>query len=202
LRRKVEKIQEVLNKHFPNPPIPLTHKDAYTFLIAVLLSAQSTDKKVNEITPTLFALADTPQAMSQIDPKVVQEIIRPIGLSNTKANAIVNLSKLLLERHNGQVPDNLPDLEMLPGVGHKTASVVIAQMFNIPAFPVDTHIHRCAKRWGLSSGKSVVQTEKDLKKAFPKDCWNKLHLQIIFFAREFCPAKKHDDQNCPICNQL
>ena len=192
----------MLSEHFPNPPIPLDHKDAYTFLIAVLLSAQSTDKKVNEITPTLFALADNPNDMSQQDPEVVQKIIKPIGLSKTKANAIVNLSKILIEKHNGQVPNTLKELEKLPGVGHKTASVVISHIFNVPAFPVDTHIHRCAERWGLSNGKSVVQTENDLKRLFPKDAWNHLHLQIIYFARKYCPAKKHDPTTCPICKQL
>lgn len=202
MRRKVELIQKVLNQHFPNPPIPLDHKDAYTFLIAVLLSAQSTDKKVNEITPTLFALADNPYDMKDQDVAQVQEIIRPIGLSKTKANAIINLSKILVEKYDGKVPNTFDDLESLPGVGHKTASVVMSQIYNIPAFPVDTHIHRCAMRWGLSSGKSVAETERDLKKHFPKEAWNKLHLQIIFFARAYCPAKKHDPTTCPICKAL
>lgn len=202
MRRKVNIIQNVLDEHFPNPPIPLDHKDAYTFLIAVLLSAQSTDKKVNEITPALFALADNPHDMSQIKPETIQEIIRPIGLSKTKSNAIVNLSKILVEKYNSDVPATLEELETLPGVGHKTASVVISHIFDVPAFPVDTHIHRCAQRWGISSGKSVVQTERDLKKLFPKESWNKLHLQIIYFARQFCPAKKHDPLTCPICKEL
>ncbi len=202
MRRKVEIIQKLLDEHFPNPPIPLAYKDAYTFLIAVLLSAQSTDKKVNEITPLLFTLASTPEKMALIDPIEIEKIIHPIGLGKTKSNAIVNLSKILVETHAGSVPNTLKELETLPGVGHKTASVVISQIFKIPAFPVDTHIHRCAKRWGLSSGKSVVQTEKDLKKAFPEKSWNKLHLQIIYFARKYCPAKSHETSNCPICSSL
>ena len=202
MRRKVELIQKVLNQHFPNPPIPLDHKDPYTFLIAVLLSAQSTDKKVNEITPALFTLADNPFDMSLQDPDKVQEIIRPIGLFKTKAKAIVALSKILVENYNGRVPNTFKELEALPGVGHKTASVVMSQVYKIPAFPIDTHIHRCAKRWGLSSGKSVIQTERDLKKHFPKEAWNKLHLQIIFFARAYCPAKKHTPSTCPICKEL
>ncbi len=182
--------------------VPLHHTDPYTFLIAVLLSAQSTDKRVNETTPALFALADTPQKMTQLDIATIQQIIRPIGLSQRKATAIHQLSQILVEKYGGQIPQTIAELETLPGVGHKTASVVVAQIFHEPAFPVDTHIHRCAKRWGLSNGKSVVQTEKDLKKAFPKTSWNKLHLQIIYFAREYCRAVKHDPTKCPICNGL
>jgi len=191
-----------LNKHFPNPPIPLKHSDPYTLLIAVLLSAQCTDKRVNEITPELFRLASTPEEMSLVSLTHIEEIIKPCGLWKNKAKAIQGLSKILVEKYDSKVPRTLIDLETLPGVGHKTASVVMIQAFNIPAFPVDTHIHRCAKRWKLSDGKNVVQTEKDLKKLFPKNTWIKLHLQIIYFARKYCTAKAHDSEKCPICNGL
>lgn len=194
-------IQKVLNELYPETPIPLDHHDSYTLLIAVLLSAQCTDKKVNEITPHLFVEADNPSAMREMTVEQIKDIIRPCGLSPQKSKAIYRLSEILLDKHDGQVPDNFKDLEALPGVGHKTASVVMAQAFGVPAFPVDTHIHRLAYRWGLSTGKNVTQTEKDLKRLFPKETWNKLHLQIIFFGREYCPAKRHDPKNCPICSK-
>jgi endonuclease III len=199
---RAQVVHEILKEYFPHPIVPLKHKDPYTLLIAVLLSAQCTDKKVNEITPILFARADTPQEMILLNVEAIITIVKPCGLGPTKGRAIHKLSQILLEKHNGQVPKSFEDLEALPGVGHKTASVVMAQAFHVPAFPIDTHIHRCAKRWGLSSGKSVEKTEADLKKCFPKDCWNKLHLQIIYFAREYCPAKKHDANSCPICSEL
>lgn len=197
-----KQIQHILDQHFPDPSIPLIHRDPYTLLIAVLLSAQSTDARVNLITPQLFTRAATPREMIALSIPEIAEIIRPCGLSNTKAKAIWHLSKLLLDQHQGKVPASFEALEKLPGVGHKTASVVMAQAFHQPAFPVDTHIHRCAKRWGLSSGKNVVQTEKDLKALFPKTAWNKLHLQIIYFARKYCPARGHKAEKCPICNIL
>lgn len=193
---------EILDRHFPSPEIPLNHLNPYTFLIAVLLSAQCTDARVNSVTPTLFAKASTPEEMILLTPYEIEQIIRPCGLAPKKSKAIWELSHLLIERHKGRVPKSLEALEQLPGVGHKTASVVMSQVFNEPAFPVDTHIHRCAKRWGLSSGKNVVQTERDLKAAFPKSTWNKLHLQIIYFARAYCPARGHDEAKCPICSKL
>ena len=193
-------IQKILNELFPNPSIPLNHSDPYTLLIAVLLSAQCTDARVNLVTPHLFARASKPEEMVLLTIPEITEIIRTCGLSNTKAKAIWHLSKILVEKHKGKVPASFAALEKLPGVGHKTASVVMSQAFHKPAFPVDTHIHRCAKRWGLSSGKNVEQTEKDLKKAFPKKSWNKVHLQIIYFARKYCPAKGHDPKKCPICS--
>lgn len=199
---KVKKIQEILNRLYPNPPIPLKHKDRYTLLIAVLLSAQCTDARVNLVTPKLFHLADTPAKMVKLSIEEIQEVIRTCGLSSTKAKAIWNLTKQILELHRGEVPKTFEELEDLPGVGHKTASVLMAQGFGYPSFPVDTHIHRCAKRWGLSSGKNVVQTEKDLKRLFPKSSWNKLHLQIIYFAREYCPARMHQVEKCPICSWI
>lgn len=194
-----EEIQHILDDLYPEPDIPLQHDDDYTLLIAVLLSAQCTDARVNLVTPALFARACTPEQMIKLDPKEIEEFIRTCGLAPSKSRAIHELSRLLLERHGGRVPDSFAALEALPGVGHKTASVVMSQAFGQPAFPVDTHIHRCAKRWGLSNGKNVVQTERDLKKAFPKASWNKLHLQIIYFAREYCPARGHDAAACPIC---
>ncbi|MCO5723628.1 endonuclease III [Robiginitalea marina] len=190
----VEKLEEI----YPAIPIPLDHKDPYTLLIAVLLSAQSTDVRVNQTTPELFALADNPADMVALGVDKIREIIRPVGLSPTKARAIHALSGILLEKHGGQVPQTLEALEALPGVGHKTASVVVSQAFGIPAFPVDTHIHRLMYRWGLSSGKNVVQTEKDAKKLFPKELWNKLHLQIIWYGREYCPARGWDLERDPI----
>lgn len=194
-----EKIASILNDLFPSPEIPLKHESNYTLLIAVLLSAQCTDQRVNLITPKLFALAKTPQEMIGLAVESIQEIIKPCGLSNTKAKAIWNLSKQLIEEHNGHVPETFEALENLPGVGHKTASVVMSQAFQKPAFPVDTHIHRCAERWKLSKGKTVVDTERDLKRLFAKDQWNKLHLQIIYFARQYCPARGHKPDQCPIC---
>jgi len=196
------KIAEILDELFPNPKVPLLHKDPYTLLIAVLLSAQCTDVRVNQITPLLFALADTPARMILLTPEEIEEIIRPCGLGNTKAKAIWQLSHDLIHKHRGKVPKTFEDLEALPGVGHKTASVVMTQAFHLPAFPVDTHIHRCAQRWGLSSGKSVAQTEKDLKKLFLKALWHKLHLQIIYFARQYCPARGHNHHKCPICKLI
>lgn len=178
-----------LERLYPRTPVPLDHKDAYTLLIAVLLSAQCTDERVNQITPTLFSLADTPQKMVTVPVEKIREIIKPCGLSPRKSEAIAGLSRIILDKHSGEVPDNFEDLEALPGVGHKTASVVMAQAFNVPAFPVDTHIHRLLTRWGITSGKNVEQTEKDAKKLFPKELWNKLHLQIIFYGREYSPAR-------------
>jgi len=200
VKEKAKKIRTILEKLYPEPPIPLLHSDSYTLLIAVLLSAQCTDARVNTITPLLFKKANTPQKMIQLDVAEIQAIIRPCGLAPRKAKAIWGLSQILLEKHQGQVPDTFEDLEALPGVGHKTASVVMSQAFHHPAFPVDTHIHRCAKRWGLSNGKNVEQTEKDLKLLFPKKYWNRLHLQIIYFAREYCQARKHSPSDCPICS--
>jgi endonuclease III len=199
---KAREIGKILDDIYPETYIPLEHQDAYTLLIAVLLSAQSTDKKVNSITPILFKLADNPYKMVKLDIEKIREIIKPIGLSVNKSKAIYQLSKILIEKFNGMVPDNFKDLESLPGVGHKTASVVMSQAFNIPAFPVDTHIHRLAARWGLSSGKNVVQTESDLKELFPPDTWNKLHLQMIFFGREHCPTRSHKKDSCPICSRF
>lgn len=196
---RVEFIQQRLDELYPDPPIPLDHRDAYTLLIAVLLSAQCTDARVNQITPALFARADNPAAMAALPVEEIQAIIRPCGLSPQKARAISQLSRMLLEDHQGEVPADMAALERLPGVGHKTASVVMAQAFGEPAFPVDTHIHRLAQRWGLSSGKNVVQTEKDLKRLFPRRHWNKLHLQIIYYAREFCSARGCDGTVCDIC---
>jgi endonuclease III len=198
-KEKVKQIQRILEELFPNPAIPLSHKDPYTLLIAVLLSAQSTDARVNQITPHLFAKASTPEKMLSLSIPEIAAIIKSCGLSNTKAKAIWNLSKILLQKHHGKVPASFSELEELPGVGHKTASVVMIQAFHKPAFPVDTHIHRLAKRWGLSSGKNVKQTEKDLKTLFPKKNWNKLHLQMIYFGRTYCPARGHKKEKCPIC---
>lgn len=198
---KAKLIQKILQDLFPHPPIPLHHKDAYTLLIAVVLSARNTDAKVNQITPHLFALASTPQEMVQLTIPQIQKIIKPCGLSPTKAKNIWHLSKILIEEHGGKVPKTFEELEALPGVGHKTASVVMAQAFHVPAFPVDTHIYRCARRWGLSKGKTVEKVEADLKKLFPRKDWIKIHLQIIYFARQHCPARgKH--VGCPICHEL
>jgi len=197
---KVEKIATMLAELYPDPPVPLDHQDAFTLLVAVLLSAQTTDKKVNEVTPQLFARASTPLAMSTCSEETLRSLIREIGLAPTKAKNLKAMSTLLVEKHGGQVPADIDALEALPGVGHKTASVVMAQAFGVPSFPVDTHIHRLAARWGLSNGKHVVQTEKDLKRLFPKELWNDLHLQIIFFGRQYCPARFHDLTQCPICS--
>ncbi|MCB0357330.1 MAG: endonuclease III, partial [Bdellovibrionales bacterium] len=191
-----------LENLFPNTPIPLDHKDPYTLLIAVLLSAQCTDIRVNQITPLLFKLADTPEKMARLPVEKIKEIIRPCGLSPRKSQAISELSKILVEKHHSQVPENFKDLEALPGVGHKTASVVMSQAFGHPAFPVDTHIHRLAQVWKLTDGKNVEQTEKDLKKLFPKKLWNKLHLQIIFYGREYCPARGCDGLRCQLCRTM
>ncbi|MBK8504473.1 MAG: endonuclease III [Saprospiraceae bacterium] len=195
-------INRRLDFYFPNPPIPLNHKDPYTLLIAVLLSAQCTDARVNKITPILFDKADNPRAMERLGLDQIQEIIRPCGLSPMKSKGIYGLSKILLDKYNGTVPADMKLLEELPGVGHKTASVVMCQAFNKPAFPVDTHIHRLAFRWKLSTGKSVEKTEKDLKKLFPIESWNKIHLQMIYFGRKFCPARGHNPTECPICKDF
>ena len=199
---KVKFVVDTLESLYPKTPVPLDHKDPYTLLIAVLLSAQCTDKKVNEITPLLFDKADTPQDMIKLSVEEIKQIIRPCGLSPMKSKGIYGLSNILLEQHEGKVPQSFEELEALPAVGHKTASVVMAQAFGVPAFPVDTHIHRLAYRWGLTTGKNVKQTEKDLKRLFDESLWNKLHLQIIFFGREYCPAKKHDPNVCPICKEI
>ncbi len=196
---KVARIHALLDELYPEQPVPLDHSDPFTLLVAVLLSAQTTDKKVNEVTPALFAAGPTPAAMAQLGPERILELIRVLGLAPTKAKNVARLSELLLERHGGEVPDSFEALEALPGVGHKTASVVMAQAFGVPAFPVDTHIHRLAWRWGLSSGKNVATTEADLKRLFPRESWNALHLQVIFFGREHCPARGHDWDTCPIC---
>ena len=185
---------------YPTTPIPLDHVDPYTLLVAVVLSAQCTDKKVNEITPLLFARASTPQDMVKLSVEEIREIIRPCGLSPMKSKGIHGLSRMILEEHGGEVPADMAALEAMPGVGHKTASVVMVQAFGVPAFPVDTHIHRLAWRWTLSTGKSVERTEEDLKKLFPREKWADLHLQIIYFGREHCPAKGHDPKACPICS--
>ena len=199
--QKVADILSILEKYFPNPDIPLDHKDAYTLLIAVLLSAQCTDERVNKTTPLLFKLADNPYDMVKLSVEEIREIIKPCGLSPMKSKGIHGLSKILIEKYNGEVPDTFEALESLPAVGHKTASVVMTQCFKYPAFPVDTHIHRLAYRWGLSSGKSVEQTEKDLKRLIPIEKWDKVHLQIIYFGRKYCPARGHNWLECPICSK-
>lgn len=202
---KKDRVVFVMNKLeelYPEVPIPLDHKDAYTLLIAVLLSAQCTDKRVNLITPLLFKKASTPQKMVKLSVEEIREIIKPCGLSPAKSKAIHRLSEIILEKHNGQVPQSFEELEELPGVGHKTASVVMSQAFRVPAFPVDTHIHRLMTRWKLTNGKNVEQTEKDAKRLFPESLWNKLHLQIIFFGREYCPARGHNETICPICSAI
>lgn len=192
-------ILDTLQKLYPETPVPLDNKDNYTLLIAVLLSAQCTDKRVNKVTPALFQLADNPFEMQHVPIDEIYQIVRPCGLAPQKSSAISTLSKILVDRFNGEVPSDLKSLESLPGVGHKTASVVMSQGFGYPAFPVDTHIHRLAQRWGLTKGKNVVQTERDLKMLFPKDRWNQLHLQIIFYGREFCSARGCDGRVCKIC---
>lgn len=197
---KVARIQHVLDDLYPDAPIPLQHRDPFTLLVAVLLSAQTTDARVNLVTPALFARADTPAKMAKLSVAEIHALIKTCGLAPAKAKAIAGLSKILVEKHGGAVPRTFEELEELPGVGHKTASVVMAQAFGIPAFPVDTHIHRLAQRWGLSDGSSVVQTERDLKAIFPRDRWIRLHLQIILFGREHCPALRHDLASCPICS--
>lgn len=201
-KEKAKQIQRILNELYPEPAIPLQHRDPYTLLIAVLLSAQCTDARVNQVTPALFAKASTPQDMIRLSVDEIKTLVNSCGLAPRKSQAIWDLSHILFEKYQGEVPDSFEALELLPGVGHKTASVVMSQAFHNPAFPVDTHIHRCAKRWGLSQAKNVKQTEKDLKALFPKKDWNRLHLQIIYFAREFCQARKHQDSQCPICSWL
>lgn len=198
---KVRDILKILDRYIPNPDIPLDHKDAYTLLIAVLLSAQCTDERVNKTTPELFSLADNPFDMAKIPADEIREIIKPCGLSPAKSKAISKLSQILVDKYDGKVPNTFEELEALPGVGHKTASVVMTQIFGLPAFPVDTHIHRLAYRWGLSNGKSVEQTERDLKRLIPEDLWDKVHLQIIYFGRKYCPARGHVWEQCPICSK-
>jgi endonuclease-3 len=201
-KQRAQIVHRRLDELYPTTDIPLDHADPYTLLVAVVLSAQCTDKMVNRVTPDLWKLADTPEAMSRVPVDRIQEIIRPCGLSPQKAKAISGLSKILVEEHAGQVPQDFEALERLPGVGHKTASVVMAQAFGVPAFPVDTHIHRLAQRWGLTNGKNVVQTELDLKKLFPIEAWNRLHLQIIFYGREHCSARGCDGTVCGICREV
>lgn len=198
-KERASKIHQILESEFAEVPIPLDHKDPYTLLVAVLLSAQCTDERVNKITPLLFSKADNPYDMVKMSVEEIKSIIRPCGLSPMKSKGIYGLSKILIEEYNGQVPEDMEALEKLPAVGHKTASVVMSQAFGVPAFPVDTHIHRLAYRWKLSTGKNVKQTEKDLKSCFPIESWNKIHLQIIFFGRKYCPARGHNPRTCPIC---
>jgi endonuclease-3 len=202
IEQKAQIIVETLEQLYPEVPVPLNHNSNYTLLIAVLLSAQCTDVRVNQVTPQLFALANTPEQMVQLTVEQIRDIIRPCGLSPRKSKAIYELSEILLQKHDKNVPESFVELEALPGVGHKTASVVMSQAFGHPAFPVDTHIHRLAWRWGLTNGKNVEQTEKDLKRIFPIELWNKLHLQIIFFGREYCPARAHKPRNCPLCSKV
>jgi len=197
---KLERIQRVLDELVPEVPIPLAHRDPFTLLVAVVLSAQTTDKKVNEVTPELFRRAPTPAALARLPVREVYELIRQVGLAPAKSKALVGLARQLVDAHGGAVPRTFEELEELPGVGHKTASVVLSQAFGVPTFPVDTHIHRLAERWGLSSGRSVVQTERDLKRLFPPEAWGKLHLQLIYFGRGYCPARGHDPTRCPICS--
>ncbi len=201
-KERVAWIHEKLETLYPEVPVPLDHKDAYTLLIAVLLSAQCTDVRVNQITPHLFLQADNPYDMVKLDVEQIREIIRPCGLSPAKSKAIHRLSEIIIEEHQGLVPESFEALELLPGVGHKTASVVMSQAFGHPAFPVDTHIHRLAYRWKLSAAKNVEETERDLKRLFPMSSWNRLHLQIIFFGRQYCPARGHNPEQCPICSVL
>lgn len=199
-KEKAERIQSMLEELYPEIPVPLDHETPFQLLVSVLMSAQTTDLKVNQVTPELFKQGPTPVEMAALEVAHIQSIIREVGLAPTKAKNIKRLSELLLERHDGEIPSTFAELEDLPGVGHKTAGVVLAQAFGIPAFPIDTHIHRLAARWGLSNGRNVEQTEKDLKAVFPKNAWNDLHLQIIFFGREYCPARYHDLSQCPICS--
>ena len=201
-KAKVAAIMKILNRLFSEVPIPLKHRDPFTLLVAVMLSGQSTDKMVNRVTPILFAKADTPQKMAQLSVAEIRKIIKPCGLSPAKSKHIRAMSQILVNKYDGKVPSTFEGLESLPGVGHKTASVVMSQAFGKSAFPVDTHIHRLAHRWGLSNGKSVKQTEKDLKRLFPENTWNKLHLQMIYFGRKYCPARGHDEKKCPICKRF
>lgn len=198
---KVNDILKILDTYYPTPEVPLQHKDAYTLLISVLLSAQCTDVRVNKTTPALFKMADNPYDMMKYTVAEIREIIKPCGLSPMKSKGIAGLSKILVEKHHGQVPQTFEELEALPSVGHKTASVVMTQWFGKSAFPVDTHIHRLAYRWGLTNGKSVEQTERDLKRLIPESKWNKAHLQIIYFGREYCPARGHAWKACPVCKK-
>lgn len=201
-QERAQLIQSILQELFPSPPVPLVHTDPFTLLIAVLLSAQCTDERVNKVTPALFAIANTPEKMGALSPEEIEPYIRTCGLFKNKSKAISSLSRMLVEKFGGRVPEDLASLESLPGVGHKTASVVLSQAFHKPAFPVDTHIHRCAKRWGLSKGHTIRQTEEDLKKLFPEKDWNTLHLRIIYFARNYCPARGHKTEDCPICSRF
>lgn len=201
-KEKASIVLQTLEQLYPQPPIPLQHSDPYTLLIAVLLSAQTTDAMVNRVTPALFERANTPKKMVLLSVDEIREFIKACGLAPRKAAAIHKLSQILLEKHNAAVPQSFEDLEALPGVGHKTASVVMSQAFGVPAFPVDTHIHRLAWRWTLSTGKNVEKTERDLKRMFPEDKWNALHLQIIYFGREYCPARNHDPATCPLCSKI
>jgi endonuclease-3 len=201
-KERAQIITKILDRVYPKVPIPLKHKNPFTLLIAVLLSGQSTDVSVNKVTPALFKLADSAEKMAKLRTSEIRDIIRPVGLSPTKSKNIKKLSEILVKKFNGRVPDNFKDLESLPGVGHKTASVVMSQAFGRPAFPVDTHIHRLAHRWRLSNGKNVKKTEEDLKRLFPESKWNKLHLQMIYFGREYCPARGHDKKKCLICSKL
>jgi endonuclease-3 len=199
-QEKAERIRAILDELHPEVPIPLHHRDPFTLLVAVLLSAQTTDKKVNQVTPTLFARAATPEAMARLTEDEIHDAVREVGLARQKARALRRLSEILVERHGGRVPRSFEELEALPGVGHKTASVVMVQAFGEPAFPVDTHIHRLAARWGLSSGRSVERTEADLKALFPRASWGRIHLQMIHFGRAHCPARWHDLDACPVCS--
>jgi len=198
---KADDILRILEQHFPSVEPPLHYKDAYTLLISVVLSAQCTDERVNKVTPLLFARANNPAEMVKLGVEEIRDIIKPCGLSPMKSKGIYGLSRIIVEKHSGQVPSTFEELEALPSVGHKTASVVMSQWFNIPAFPVDTHIHRLAYRWGLSNGKSVEQTEKDLKRLIPEEKWNKAHLQMIYFGRKYCPARSHVWTECPVCSK-
>lgn len=201
-QEKVDFVVNTLEETYPNVPVPLDHYSPYTLLVAVLLSAQCTDERVNKTTPELFAVADNPYDMAKVPVEEIKAIIRPCGLSPMKSKGISELSQILIDEHKGEVPADMEALERLPAVGHKTASVVMSQAFEVPAFPVDTHIHRLIYRWNLSNGKNVQQTEKDCKRLFPRDLWNKLHLQIIFFGREYCPARGHNPHECPICSKI
>jgi endonuclease-3 len=201
-QQRADYVDQRLAQIYPDPGIPLLHRDAYTLLVAVVLSAHTTDAGVNKVTPRLWALGDTPGAVAQLPQEKIQEIIRPVGLAGQKSRAVKELSRLLVERHGGEVPRSFAELEALPGVGHKTASVIMSQVFGVPAFPVDTHIHRLAHRWKLSSGRNVVQTERDLKRLFPEAHWNRLHLRIIYYGREHCTARGCDGTVCEICRTL
>jgi endonuclease-3 len=201
-QERADVVRERLAELYPDPPIPLQHRDPFTLLVAVVLSAQCTDKKVNEITPELFRAAPTAAEMKRLGEERILDLIRPLGLSKQKAKSLAGLSSMIVEQFGDRVPESFEELESLPGVGHKTASVVMAQAFGVPAFPVDTHIHRLAQRWGLSSGKNVIQTETDLKRLFPESTWNRLHLQIIFYGREHCTARACDGTKCALCREL